>query len=165
VQEDLGGDLSGIEVTSVDANDLEDVEVAPDLKVRARVPQFARRDQNTLSVPVGPKDHMVSDFASLSTRKLDVRLRSQNTQESDYTIKLPAGAKVTAMPAASESQTPFGTHKVTVEQVPGGVRVRTSVAVTKTRVTAAEYPVFRAWCEQVDRALGQRLVLTLGGAK
>ena len=47
-------DLPGIEVTSVDANDLENVEVAPDLKVRARVPQFARRDQNMLSVPVGP---------------------------------------------------------------------------------------------------------------
>ena len=94
-----------------------------------------------------------------------MRLRSQNTQESDYTIRLPVGAKVSAMPLASESQTPFGTHKVTVLQIPGGVRVQTSVAVTKTRVTAAEYPAFRAWCEQVDRALGQRLVLTVGGGK
>ena len=165
VQEDLSGDLPGIEVQGVDANDLENVELAPDLKVRARVAQFARRDQGTLSVPVGPKDHMVAEFASLSTRKLDVRLRSQNTQESDYTIKLPGGAKVTAMPTASESQTPFGTHKVIVDQVPGGVRVRTSVAVAKTRITAVEYPAFRAWCEQVDRALGQRLVLSLGGGK
>ena len=141
------------------------MELAPDLKVKAKVPQFARRDQTTLSVPVGPKDHMVSEFASLSVRKLDVRLRSQNAQESDYTIKLPAGAKVTATPTASESQTPFGSHKVIVDTIPGGVRVRTSVAITKTRITAAEYPAFRAWCEQVDRALGQRLVVSVGGAR
>jgi hypothetical protein len=38
--------------------------------------------------------------------------------------------------------------------------VKTQVTMTKTRITAAEYPAFRAWCEEVDRALGQRLVVS-----
>ena len=109
---------------------------------------------------------MVSDYATLSHVASSTCACGRRTpRESEYTIKLPAGAKVTAMPAASESQTPFGTHKVTVEQVPGGVRVSTTVALTKTRIPVAEYAAFRTWCEQVDRALGQRLVVTLGGAK
>jgi hypothetical protein len=41
--------------------------------------------------------------------------------------------------------------------------VKTTLAITKTRIPVAEYPAFRKWCETVDAALGQRLVVTLGG--
>jgi hypothetical protein len=41
------------------------------------------------------------------------------------------------------------------------IRVKTSVSLTKTRIAAGEYGAFRAWCEEVDRALGQRAMVAL----
>ena len=45
---------------------------------------------------------------------------------------------------------------------PGVVRVKTTVAITKSRISAAEYGAFRAFCEQADRELGQSLTFTVG---
>jgi hypothetical protein len=39
--------------------------------------------------------------------------------------------------------------------------VKTTVALVKTRIGATAYPAFRAWCEEVDRALGQRATVTV----
>lgn len=161
--EDLGGEYSGIEVQSVAASDLEDVERSPEIKVRARVPSFARRDGANYSVAVGPSPYLVREYASLSARKLDVRLRAQTTSVSDHTIKLPPGAKVLTSPVAASGSTPFGSYAVTVDaSVTGHVHVKTTIVIQKTRIAASEYGAFRAFCESADRALGQRLVLAAG---
>ncbi len=163
VQEDLASEFAGIDVSHVDASDMEDVERPVTLHVKGKVPQLARKEGDRLSVPVGPSDHMVRDFASLSQRHLDIRLRAQSTTRSDWTVHLPRGARVVSLPSRAEGKTPFGTFKVDVEQTGGDtgstVRVRTEVTMDKTRIPVAEYPAFRAFCEAVDRALGQRLVV------
>ncbi len=41
------------------------------------------------------------------------------------------------------------------------LHVKTTVTLAKTRVTPDEYGAFRAWCEQVDRVLGQRATVTV----
>jgi hypothetical protein len=71
--------------------------------------------------------------------------------------------KIAAMPGPTSSTTPFGSFSMSVDTVPGGARVKTSLTMTKTRIPVAEYPAFRAWCESVDAALSQRLVLSMGG--
>ncbi len=160
LQEDLGGEYAGLEVQQATANDLEDVEVSPDLKVVGKVPVFARKDAGTLSVPVGPASYLVREYASLSQRKLDVRLRAQSTSVSDHTIKIPAASRVLTAPVATSGSSPFGSYAITVENANGVVHVKTTVAIQKTRISVAEYPAFRAFCESADRALGQRLVLS-----
>lgn len=161
--EDLASDLPGADVQSIEAGDLENVEAPVQIHAKGKVPGFARRDQDMLSVPIGPTAHMVRDYATLSQRRLDLRLSAQTTTESDYTIKLPANARMAATPGASNAPSPFGSFVVTVDQVPGGLHVKTTLAITKTRIPVAEYPAFRKWCETIDAALGQRLVVTLGG--
>jgi hypothetical protein len=161
LQEDLGGEYAGLEVQQATANDLEDVEVAPEVKVTAKVPGFGRRDGGNLSVPVGPASYLVREYASLSQRKLDVRLRAQTTTISEHTIKLPANTKVMTSPVATSGTSPFGSYAVAVDNT-NGVHVTTTVTITKTRITAAEYPAFRSFCESADRALGQRLVVSAG---
>ena len=37
--------------------------------------------------------------------------------------------------------------------------VKTTLAFKKARVTPAEYPAWRAFCEAADRAFGQRFVV------
>jgi hypothetical protein len=37
--------------------------------------------------------------------------------------------------------------------------VKTSLAFKKVRITPAEYPAWRSFCEAVDRAFGQRMTV------
>ena len=163
LQEDLAGELPGIDIRTIEAGDMENVEAPVSLHVTGKATSFGRRDGDTLSAPIGAHASMVHDFALLSQRKLDLRIPAQTTRTSDYLLKLPAGAKLAAMPGAAASTTPFGTFSMAVEPTPGGARIKTTVTMTKTHIAVSEYPAFRSWCESVDAALGQRLVVSLGG--
>jgi hypothetical protein len=161
VQQLISSILPGSEVTALDTSNIEDIEQNVLLHVRGKVPQFARADGDALSVPLGRKEHMVRDYAPLAERKLDVRFYAQWTQVDDWTVRLPAGARVRASPSSARGSSPFGSYTVDVDGSASALHVRTAVTLEKTRVAAAEYPAFRAWCEEVDRALGQRAAVTL----
>jgi cellulose synthase operon protein C len=110
---------------------------------------------------LGRKEHMVRDYAPLAQRKLDVRFYAQWTQVDDWSVRLPPGAKVKSAPSAASGSSPFGSYRLEVDVGAGVLHARTVVTLEKTRVAASEYPAFRAWCEEVDRALGQRAAVTL----
>ena len=160
-QQMMAGLLPGSEVTSLDSSDLEDVEQAVKMRLRGRAPQFARTEGDVLTVPVGRREHMVRDFAPLAERKLDVRMFAQWTQQDDWTVHLPAGAHLKSVPVATSDTGPFGSFSVEVTSDARTVHVNTVVTMTQTRVPAGEYPAFRAWCEKVDRALGQRATVAI----
>ena len=160
LQEDLASSFAGVEIGSIETNNLEDVEQKVSLHVRAKVPQLGRREGDSISLPVGPGEHLVHEWAQLSRRHLDVRLHEQSTAETEWKIHVPAGMRVTGAPHAAEGSSQFGSFKVEVESGAGDVRVKTTIVETKTRIWASDYPAFRAWCETVDQALGQRLVVT-----
>jgi len=161
VQQMLAAILPGSEVAAVEAGDLEDVEQQVKMRVRGRVPQFAVPDGDTMTIPLGRREHMVRNFASLASRKLDVRLLAQFTEQDDWTVRLPAGAKIRSLPSSARSSGPFGSYELDVEAARNVLRARTIVTLRKTRVPAAEYAAFRSWCEEVDRALGQRAIVEL----
>jgi hypothetical protein len=163
IQEDLSSELPGVEIASVTSNDLEDVEQKVQLRAKARAPSYARRDGESWTVPVGAKEHMVRAWAPLSSRKRDMRIYSLSTEENETRVVLPQGAKVLGPPHPAEGKSPFGFYKVDVDLgQPGIVRVKTTVGITKSRISAAEYGDFRAFCERADRELGQSLTFTVG---
>jgi tetratricopeptide (TPR) repeat protein/transglutaminase-like putative cysteine protease len=161
VQEVIAAFLPGSEVASVEAGSLEDIEQNVAMRVRGKISQFARAEGDGWSVPLGRKEHMVRDYASLATRRLDVRLPAQWTEQDDWIVRLPPGAKARSVPAPSRGSGPFGSYALEVESTGNALHVTTTITLTKTRIAAAEYPAFRAWCEQVDHALGQRATVTL----
>jgi tetratricopeptide (TPR) repeat protein len=163
IQEDLGAEFTGLELDKVDAGDFDDLEVPVALHAHGKSGQFARKDGDLLSIPVGPSEHMVREFAPLSRRKLDERLYAQSTTNSDWTVKLPAGARVASSPKPVDIPSPFGHFTLGVEANAASVHVKTSLTMTRLRIPAAEYPALRAWCEDVDRALSQRLVVAPKG--
>ena len=63
---------------------------------------------------------------------------------------------------SAEGKTAFGTYKVDADVQGNVVRVKTTVAVTKSRIAASEYPAFRQFCEQADKDLGQSVTYTVG---
>ncbi len=161
VQQVVGALLPGSEVTAIDASNLEDVEQAVSMRVRGKASQFARNEGDVLMVPLGRKEHMIRDYAPLANRKLDVRLFAQRTDEDDWTVHLPPGAKVKNVPSPARGSSPFGSYSVDVESNGSVLRVKTTVVLARSRIAAGEYAAFRAWCEEVDRALGQRAAVTL----
>ncbi|HEY8089702.1 MAG TPA: DUF3857 domain-containing protein, partial [Polyangiaceae bacterium] len=160
VQGMLSAMLPGSEVTAVEPGNLEDVEQKVTMRVKGKVPQFARAEADGLMVPLGRREMMVRTYASLADRKLDVRLFANWTQEDDWTVHLPGTARVTRSPQAASGTSPFGSYAVSVESSGSTLHVKTTVSMQKTRIAAGEYPAFRAWCEQVDRALGQRATVS-----
>ena len=112
-----------------------------------------------MTLPVGPNEHYVREWAPLSRRRLDIRLSTQEVDETEWVVHLPAGARVTGAPHAAEGTSPYGSFKVEVENGPATVRVKTRLVVSKTRIWATDYPAFRAWCDTVDHALGQHLIV------
>ncbi len=160
IQEDLGRDFAGLEVSQIDVNNLDDVEARPQLHLKGKAPQFARKEGERWNVPAGPSEHMVHEYAELAKRKLDIRIFSQSTTISEWTLHVPASMKVETLPDAHPlATTPFGSVSVEVSSEGQVVHAKTTVTMTKTKISVTEYPAFRAWCESVDRALGQRLIV------
>jgi hypothetical protein len=160
-QQLMGAIFPGSEVTTVHDATLENIEDHARLGVRSRAPHFARVDTGTLVVPVGPKEHMVRDYAPLRTRTSDARIAAQWTRRDAWTIRLPPGARLQALPSPAHNTSPFGSVDVGVRTVGNALSVTTSVSMTRTRVYANDYGAFRAWCEAVDRTLGLTATVTV----
>ncbi|HEY4014043.1 MAG TPA: DUF3857 domain-containing protein [Polyangiaceae bacterium] len=160
LQEVMGAFLPGSEVTSVEANNLDDVEQKVGIHIRGKTSQLARSDGDGLSVPLNRREHMVRDYASLAARTVDVRIAAQTTELDDWTVHLPPGAKPRGVPSPVHGSGPFGSYSLEVESSPTTIHVKTTVSVSKTRVPSGEYRAFRAWCEEVDHVLGQRASVT-----
>ena len=160
---DLAGDFGPIELAvgkaGLDVNDLDDVEQPVRFKARGKAAALARKEGDNLSLPAGPLQRLAADYAALSTRTLDVVLHAMTLRDDEYTVKLPAGAKVLSSPTPQKLDTAFGRFEIEVEQAPGKITVKSSLAFKKTRISPSEYAGWRAFCEAADRAFGQRIVL------
>jgi tetratricopeptide (TPR) repeat protein/transglutaminase-like putative cysteine protease len=144
----------------VDVNDLEDVEQPVKLRAHGKAPTFGRREGESLSLPSGPLQRLVPEYAPASTRRLDVQLNALTTREDEWVIRIPQGMKVTAAPAPDKKDTPYGRYEITVEQAPAKITVKSSLAFKKARIPPAEYAAWRAFCDSVDRAFGQRIIVS-----
>jgi cellulose synthase operon protein C len=160
VTEDLGGDLSGIEIGPVETNDLNNLDQDVSIKTTGKMKQLVRREGDALVLPVGPKEFLVREYAPLATRKQTIRLSAQTTTVTEWKLTLPAGAKITLAPKSVAGQSAFGSYAVTVTTTGPNVTVRTQIALTKTRILPSEYAAFRKFCEEADGSLGQRIIYT-----
>jgi hypothetical protein len=162
-QRDLAGELGAFEMAAgkagLDVNDLDDEDQPVRLKAKGKALGFARQDGATLAIPAGPTRQLVREYASLSKRTLDVDLHALSSREDEWTLHYPQGMRVTRAPTPAQLDTPFGRFSIAFEDSPGKVVVRASLAFKKARITPGEYPAWRTFCEAVDRAFGQTMVV------
>lgn len=160
---DLASDFGAVDLLAgkagVEVNDLEDIEQPVRLRARGRAAALARREGDNLSIPAVPPQRLAVEYASLTSRTLDLALPALTAREEEWTFKLPAGARAIRVPLATDVDTPFGSFSISVEQPPGKVVVRSRLSFKKIRVKPSEYTSFQTFCETVDRAFGQRLVV------
>jgi transglutaminase-like putative cysteine protease len=163
VANDLGREFPGFEIlpgaAGISTGNLEDVEQPVKIKVHGNARGFARKDAEALSMSATPSLRLTPTYASLSQRKQDLRILGFSTSDDTFVFKLPAGHKVRTAPVGSEATSPFGSYKVEVHQSAGQISVRTRVEIGTPRITPKQYPAWKKFCEDVDRALAARLVV------
>jgi hypothetical protein len=158
LQEDLGSDLPSIALDKIETGKLDDVEAPVSVRAHGKVPILTRNEDGALSLTAGPREHLVREFAPQSARKLDIRLGPKNVSTTEWTLHLPAGAKITSAPKPTKVTSAFGSVDVSSETTNGSVKVTTTITMDASRVLAKDYGAFRKFCEDADRALGARVV-------
>ena len=158
---DLAADFGSVDIGArgVEVGDVDEVEQPVRLRVRGRTLSFARLEGDTWSLPAGPPQHLLTEYASLSRRRLDVVLPARFAREDEWVIKLPQAAKLVALPTPASEDGPFGSFAVTVESSPGKITIQSRLSFKETHVTPSNYAAWRSFCEAVDRAFGQRIVV------
>ena len=136
---------------------LDDIERDVSVDVKGRAPNFARREQDLLSVAVTPELRLTPLYASLSERNHDVRILSSPDRQDTFSVKLPAGYRVVGAPPNVTISSKFGTCSIQTETNSGKISVVTSITLSAKRIVPTEYPAFRKFCADADRALEPRL--------
>lgn len=161
VTEDLAAEIGGLTLgegaRGLEVNDLENVE-AP-VKIHAKGgAQAIRKGDDGWVVTTAPIGGLTARFAALSTRTFDVRIPFATVYEDEWTIHLPAGTSVKRTPETKKIESPFGSIQIDVDaSQPGKHVVKTRVTLAVQRVSVADYPAFRQFCEAADRALADRV--------
>ncbi|MEZ4222083.1 MAG: DUF3857 domain-containing protein [Polyangiaceae bacterium] len=158
---DLARQYPGFAVSkgSVKTSNLDDYNAAVVLSVKGSAPSFARREGDRLSAVVTPEVRLTPSYASLSQRSQDVRILGFSSVDDTTTVRLPPGYKVLSAPESKEVKSAFGSASVEVKSSQGQVTVQSKLSMSVSRVSPKQYPAFRRFCADVDRAFGSRLVV------
>lgn len=163
ITHDLGSELPGFVLApgaqGVQTSNLDDPRQPVRLRLEGTASSYARREGKQLSMPVTNSIRLTSSYASLSQRKHDVWIHSFAELRDNFVVELPAGARMVDAPEPQKIDAKYGSYSLSVETKPERVTVRGKLALKVTRVTPAEYPAFKRFCEDVDRAMSQRLVI------
>jgi cellulose synthase operon protein C len=163
VNHDLGAELPGFVLSpgaqGIQTSDLDDARKPVTLHVEGTAPSYARREGAQLSMAVTNSLRLTSTYASLSQRKQDVWIHAFSELRDNFVVELPPGARVTVAPEPRNIDSPFGWYSLSVENKTDKVTVKGKLGLKVTRVAPADYAAFKRFCEEVDRALSQRLVI------
>jgi hypothetical protein len=160
--DDLGSELGGVNPlpakAGLEVSDLENIEQPVNVRLKGQALGVAQREGGSFSLAVGPNLHLSQRLAALSTRVHPVRMPFAVTYDDEWIVKLPAGYTTKHAPEAKKLTSPFGELDLQVEQAAGKLVVKAKLTMTKTRIEPADYAAFRTFCQEVDRALGDRAV-------
>lgn len=161
--EELGGEFPAFEVApgpaGVVVSALGDLEQPILVKVHGTAARLARQEGQELSVPVTPGSRLTGLYASLSTRRLAVRLPPLGTLDDTFVVKLPPGMRVLSAPPSVQGQSPFGSYSVTVEQQAGKVVVHSRLTLGVVEISPKDYGAWKQFCADADSALTPRLAI------
>ena len=108
---------------------------------------------------IGREGELLRSYARLSARKHELVLGYPWQQDESVSLTLPSGWAPRRSPEARHIESPFGSFTMTVERSGQKLVLATSLKVTRHRIPPSEYPAFRKFCLDADRALGQELVI------
>jgi tetratricopeptide (TPR) repeat protein/transglutaminase-like putative cysteine protease len=147
----------GLKVNQVSLSDLTRLEEDVTMRFSLSVGRYAQAEGPALRfTPFGQGTGYLEAYAPLSVRRFDLIIGDPWSNRFSYRYTLPPGWKVEEVPAPVTIDSPFGRFTVRY-QTAGGLTAEGEIAFKAARVKAADYPAFRAFVAEVDRAMSRQV--------
>jgi len=160
----LNAHFKGASVDSVAFSDLADYNRPVEVETGFRLPSLARQqDRHRALRPVLVAAKLCDNFAQTDTRYHDLITGYPHRNERTVEILLPEGWKVKKLPSELDLANAWGAYSLRFETAPGKVTAKVSFELRAPRVPRDRYAEFRAFCEEVDRAEDEELILERKG--
>ncbi len=105
---------------------------------------------------------LVQGLAPVATRTEDLLLPAPWTAEEEIRFELPAHGSFASVPTDAVLETQFGSASVRYERHGSALIVRTWVQFRQLHIAPNEYPAFRAFCANVERAFRTEVKVAVG---
>jgi tetratricopeptide (TPR) repeat protein len=146
----------GLTVQSVSVSDLGRLEDEVSMRFSMALPRLAEREDGQLRfLPFGGGHRYAESLAPLSSRRFDLVVGEPWETRLTYQYTLPKGFAAVELPAPVRLDATFAAFDASCREEGGAVKAEARIAMKKGLVTAAEYPAFREFLSQVDRALAR----------
>ena len=122
---------------------------------------FGIVQNGALTLKASPREALLSRFAAREKRDFDLVLGPQRSETDEFEILLPEGHDVATKPAKVELDGKFGRYLLSAETVGKSLVIRRFLMLKTTRVAVVDYPAFRDFCQEVDRAESE--IITIRG--
>ena len=159
-EESMRGLFPGLHLDSIEFQSLDSLEEPVRFSYVLGVPQLAQRDGSNLRIKPNGIGQLTPRLAGSPNRSYPLDLGGTSSYSETRTLTLPRGARVDSVPAGGEASSRFGTLRLEVESLPGRVQTRTELRFNVDRVEPGDYHDFRAWVQEMDLLLRQRILVT-----
>lgn len=144
--------------SDVRALEVESLRVPAAIRMELAAGNFARPEGETLRVKL-PSDANPRNTFSLATRNHPLLLGTPTQQQMQLELTLPEGFEAKKLPAGGTVSLPCLSLSREVSQVGRVVKSKQTWRTTCERLSAAEYPTYRAKLDDMVRMLDDELVL------
>jgi tetratricopeptide (TPR) repeat protein len=155
----------GVKANEVVVSDTKDLEAPLTVKYAVSMPRYAEAGPGMLRFfPFGAGRQFTNALAPLTERTSDLVFQGVWSNDLETTYTFPANWTVNELPADVLEESPFGALRITASRLEGNkLRLTGRMTLSRARITAKEYPQFRAWLMKVDQAFSRKIVAQQGG--
>lgn len=149
-----------VELDNVNVHGAENLESDVNVDFQGELNSFAHKQVVTLSSSWMSRDYL-SALAPVGNRTQDLVLPSAWITEEEIHVELPRGAVIQQLPKDQEISTGFGSVKLHYAHSGREVVIQSHLQLEKTRINTQEYPAFRQFCAQLERAFRNEILVGL----
>ena len=150
----------GVKASEVTVSDPKALEAPATLGFAMTVPRYAEAQPGTLRFyPFGASRTFTQAMAPLAERHFDAVFSEVFENRLTHTYALPPGFGIAELPPEVVESSPFGTLRITTRRLGEKLVVEGLMTLAVARISAKDYPAFRAWLMRVDQAYARKLVV------
>ncbi len=154
----------GLSATDVTITDTTKLELPVAMTFKMAMPRYAEAGVGLLRFfPFGASRAFTQVLAPLSERTFDVVFPGVWTNRFEVTYTLPPSWTPGALPAKDVLTSPFGSLTISATTKDGKLKVSGELVMSQARISAKDYPAYRAWLLQVDQAFSHKLTVQASG--
>jgi tetratricopeptide (TPR) repeat protein len=140
-------------VASHKTNNLSDAEKPLSVEYAFKAPAFGRISGNEMVLDqLVPASRLGAVLASLETRATPLQIDADFNLSFEGELKLPPGARVVALPSATDLETAFGHYHLRFTEGENAVHIVFDMYLKAQKVLPADYPKLAEFCRGIDTA-------------